>query len=1317
MQFAVGSYVGNGLDDRPITGIGFQPDLVIIKANSFSQLAVWRSSLMVGDASAVFVGSLALQTNCIQSLDADGFTVGTSTRVNGGTQTYHWMAFKDNGVADFKVGSYTGNAADDRNITGLGFDPNLACVKGNTTSGCFWRTSSNSGDQAMPFGLAGDTTNCIQGFVTDGFQVGTSLNANTIVYYYFAFKNVTGFIAQGVYTGNGVDNRSISGLGFQPNMVWIKAAQIIRGMLRPSSLAGDATLQFDSQGQLADAIQALEADGFQVGTLNTVNFDTYTYRWAAWKVGTTGLTPQSGTDSGVSTETGSMAEAFSDAESGASTETSALEASLPATESGIATETSGLEATLADNDSGLASESAVMAEAMVGTESGEATESSTVAVIKEGTEEGTAAESSSLEATLSATEDGAGAENSEPTGARIATISYVGTGAAQTISTVGFQGNLVIIKGGSDFSVFRTSDMPDDWCIELANNAGGFADGIRRFTANGFELGADSRVNAVGVTYHAQVFKDNGTPDFTTGVYTGDGIDGKAITTGMVVNPTLIGVKRDGVDRGTWRPGSMSGDLSISFNQGWQGGADRIQSLTSTGFTVGGHSEVNAVGGTYYWFAFGEIPDWIKTGSYVGNGIAGHAIAGVGFAPDSVWSGGGPYALYHPDTTAGTLFFSNVGEYGDLITSLDSDGFTLGYWYANTNGVLYHYFAFKEGQVIFPSPAAFLSGSDDGVATESGEVIWLFADTDSGLATESSSLLASLSGDDSGLAEESSSLLAMILAVESGLAAESAVAILVLGKHIIRATIESTLEALADSLSLELVESSPGSGEAFAQSWRTLTQNDLIRVRLGLVGVGFDDYGIFRVDAPSLTSSANSWRQAIQARDKASLLIEERGRASGGFSYGDYPDENQEEFTRPTCKAIGKRIAEEVGLGLIWQAPNYQLKSFAIGRDERMSSVLSRLLAPLQHSQRYRTDAWVDGDNLVVRQRNTSPILGTIDCNLGMVTGISRRREPPSGAIDVYGGTEVYHDIFSWNEQRQDTRDEKKDEPTSSVEVEDDGLGHRVVKTFLQDADGNWVQIQEEIEDQDYDEVYDGDKWIGRVLLQTRTLIKTNMNTTEKQEKRTVTLGYDDAYRLTSRHELTEEYKVGTGFEKKGQTHTRYEQVTPTDLQTTVTEWRVSGSNLKVSKGFPRRTIAPGQLQASIRVVQDAKSAWDEKENDVEQETSTKTKTTERTVQYHGSANGGGTLPKAFTDSNLMSNSACQDIADDLAAESGKWVYGINLDWPRPFAYRKGDRVTLTHLPGDLADQVAIIVSLRTAYDRTASVWVHDVSFEFWADL
>ena len=70
-----GSYIGNGIDSRAITGLGFQPDVVIIKSAT-AKVAVIRTSTMSGDNSKEMVGATALQANRIQSLDTNGFTSG-----------------------------------------------------------------------------------------------------------------------------------------------------------------------------------------------------------------------------------------------------------------------------------------------------------------------------------------------------------------------------------------------------------------------------------------------------------------------------------------------------------------------------------------------------------------------------------------------------------------------------------------------------------------------------------------------------------------------------------------------------------------------------------------------------------------------------------------------------------------------------------------------------------------------------------------------------------------------------------------------------------------------------------------------------------------------------------------------------------------------------------------------------------------------------------------------------------------------------------------------------------------------------------------
>lgn len=80
-QMLTGSYTGDGTDNRQITGLGFQPDVVTIKGNA-TQNAVMRTSTMAGDNSKALVGGTGLEANLIQSLDPGGFTIANDARVN-----------------------------------------------------------------------------------------------------------------------------------------------------------------------------------------------------------------------------------------------------------------------------------------------------------------------------------------------------------------------------------------------------------------------------------------------------------------------------------------------------------------------------------------------------------------------------------------------------------------------------------------------------------------------------------------------------------------------------------------------------------------------------------------------------------------------------------------------------------------------------------------------------------------------------------------------------------------------------------------------------------------------------------------------------------------------------------------------------------------------------------------------------------------------------------------------------------------------------------------------------------------------------------
>ena len=283
MRVASGSYTGNGVDNRNIA-VTFQPDLVIVKGNA-AQTAVARSSTMSGDSSKPLGGAVANSTDMVQALQATGFQVGTNARVNTNGTTYNWVAISK-AQGTMSVGSYTGNGAASRSITGLGYSPEAVAVLGASAVAPALRLSG------MSTGFAFDTGTGIANSVTalgsDGFTVGssTSTNTNGVVYHYVSWNEVPGLVKSGSYTGTGVANRSITGIGFAPTMALVRSSSTTTsraGVWRPSAVTGTGSLRFNAAANDSTAITALQSDGFQLGVSNDANANANPYAYLALK--------------------------------------------------------------------------------------------------------------------------------------------------------------------------------------------------------------------------------------------------------------------------------------------------------------------------------------------------------------------------------------------------------------------------------------------------------------------------------------------------------------------------------------------------------------------------------------------------------------------------------------------------------------------------------------------------------------------------------------------------------------------------------------------------------------------------------------------------------------------------------------------------------------------------------------------------------------------------------------------------------------------------------------------------------------------------
>lgn len=276
LKFASGSYAGDGNDNRAVvTGLSFTPKVVFVSC-TVGVSSVVRTDSMAGDTSSLFVGGGGADR--IQSITSDGFTVGTDISVNNGALNYQWWAL---GGTEVATGTYTGNGSDDRNITGVGFNPGFVMIVPSSAQSRYatYRGSNLSGDLSFSGSIAA-TANYIQSLAGSAqFQVGTNVavNENASTYYWWAVDSASTSLGQGSYVGNATDNRNITGLSFDPTLVIVKWDAATWGYMRSTSNTGDESKPLDAESMAADFIQAFGTTSFQVGGNAYVNGDTLTY--------------------------------------------------------------------------------------------------------------------------------------------------------------------------------------------------------------------------------------------------------------------------------------------------------------------------------------------------------------------------------------------------------------------------------------------------------------------------------------------------------------------------------------------------------------------------------------------------------------------------------------------------------------------------------------------------------------------------------------------------------------------------------------------------------------------------------------------------------------------------------------------------------------------------------------------------------------------------------------------------------------------------------------------------------------------------------
>jgi hypothetical protein len=289
VTWTVGSYVGTG-STQSITGLAFQPDVVIIKSNSTTPAQI-KISTMAATASRAFTSLTTPVTNAITSLNANGFTVGTNSNVNTNGVTYYFYAFQAGN--SIKVGTYNGDGTNTRVVaSGVAKMEFNVIIPGNTYGGSVIYTDL-TGDGYIYDDKSGGSYSSSRSFgyphtwPATGFQVtGNGLpnatsqpntNRSGITYYYFSFVETAGESFIGNYYGNGGASKSITGLGFKPNFV-ITTGGSYNVVMRSGKISGNSSQRLNDVANSSDLITAFTTNGFDVGGSDDVNLSSTIYK-------------------------------------------------------------------------------------------------------------------------------------------------------------------------------------------------------------------------------------------------------------------------------------------------------------------------------------------------------------------------------------------------------------------------------------------------------------------------------------------------------------------------------------------------------------------------------------------------------------------------------------------------------------------------------------------------------------------------------------------------------------------------------------------------------------------------------------------------------------------------------------------------------------------------------------------------------------------------------------------------------------------------------------------------------------------------------
>jgi hypothetical protein len=219
-------------------------------------------------------------------------------------------------------------------------------------------------------------------------------------------------------------------------------------------------------------------------------------------------------------------------------------------------------------------------------------------------------------------------------------LAYTGTGASNSISSLGFSPDLVWIKNRGTTTSHAIYDTTRGTQAQLSSNLTDAevtsSTGLTAFGSNGFTIGTSTLVNTTGTQYVAWAWDEAPIAGMDIVSFTGTGAT-QNISHSLGVAPRMVIYKCRNTAVTAWVVGHSSTSwnnylvLNATDAQAASSAAWNNTAPTSSQFTVGGGFTPNTF--TYIAYCFAEVEGFSKFGSYTGNASADGPFIWCGFRP------------------------------------------------------------------------------------------------------------------------------------------------------------------------------------------------------------------------------------------------------------------------------------------------------------------------------------------------------------------------------------------------------------------------------------------------------------------------------------------------------------------------------------------------------------------------------------------------------------------------------------------------------------------------------------------------------------